>query len=121
VRRALIGKLIPNGLVVQIGTRTGKGRPSPVYRLNPEAPTLDSIAESFGTLDWHERTAERIEREREAFREVQRQKAERTKAANANWSQETSEEIDKLMNPDPFEVRAAKRVYRRSFADSMSW
>jgi hypothetical protein len=44
------------------------------HLLNPDAPLLDDVAESFGLLDWQERTAERYEREREGYREVQRQR-----------------------------------------------
>src|SRR6267142_3135205 len=61
VRRTLETKLVPNGLVSESGTRSGKGRPSPVYRLSADAPGLDGVAESFGVLDWYERTADRYE------------------------------------------------------------
>jgi len=70
VTRVLRDKLLPNRLVVACGNRRTKGRPSVAYRLNLDGPLLDEIAESFGLLDWQERTAERYEREREGYREV---------------------------------------------------
>jgi predicted transcriptional regulator len=72
LRRVLAEKLVPNGLVVAEVDSAGRGRPAQVYRLDPNV-SLDEIAESFGVLGWHERTAERYERERAGFREVQRQ------------------------------------------------
>ncbi len=103
IRKRAMPKLIEHGLIEQ-GTRpaTGRGRPALTYRLSPNAPSLDDVAERLGVLDWHERTAERHERERAGYREVQRQKAERTKQCNANWSREMAAEIDALMHPDPF-------------------
>jgi hypothetical protein len=74
VNRVLKDKLVPNRLVVASESRPSKGRPSVAYRLNLDGPLLDEIAESFGLLDWQERTAERYEREREGYREVQRQR-----------------------------------------------
>ena len=63
----------------------------------PEArPSPDS--DPWGGSASEPATAE----ERAGYREVQRQKAERTKAKNvAEWD-ETVDQIDNLMNPDPF-------------------
>lgn len=121
VNRALRDRLLPNRLVVQSESRTTKGRPSPIYRLNPEAPSLDERAESFGVLDWQERTSERYERERGGYREVQRQReqavreqheAARKKAAE-EWAiqrangafdpfEDPIETLDTPKIPDPF-------------------
>ncbi|MGE2717572.1 hypothetical protein ACQI4L_26215 [Mycolicibacterium litorale] len=77
VRAVVANKLEPHGLVLQSGVRAGKGRPTPTYRLNPEAPSLDEIAEQLGVADWTDRTADRYQRERGGFREVQRQRQAR--------------------------------------------
>jgi hypothetical protein len=78
VTRVLRDKLLPNRLVVACGNRRTKGRPSVACRLNLDGPLLDEIAGSFGLLDWHERTAERYERERGGYRELQCQREQRT-------------------------------------------
>lgn len=72
VRRVLDTKLVSNGLVEESGSRPGRGRPASMYRLSANAPRLDDVAESFGVLDWQSRTADRYERERAGYREVQR-------------------------------------------------
>lgn len=100
VRRTLT-KLVANGVAEVTGTRQSKGRPSPVYALSEASPSLDSIAEAYGTLDWHERTAKRAEQERAGFAEVQRQQAERAKAGNTSLD-EIADQLHQLMNPDAF-------------------
>jgi hypothetical protein len=77
VNRVLKDKLVPNRLVVASESQPTKGRPSLAYRLNLDGPLLDDVAESFGLLDWQERTAERYERERGGYRELQRQRVQR--------------------------------------------
>jgi predicted ArsR family transcriptional regulator len=79
IRRVLDTKLVANRLAVAETRATGRGRPAKGYRLDPSAgrDRMDEIAESFGVLDWHERTAERYERERGGYREVQRQRQQR--------------------------------------------
>jgi hypothetical protein len=77
VNRVLKDKLVPNRLVAASASRPSKRRPSLAYRLNLDGPLLDDIAESFGLLDWQERTAERYERERGGYRELQRQREQR--------------------------------------------
>lgn len=74
VRAAVTNKLEPHSLVTRAGTRTSRGRPAPTFRLNPEAPTLDDVAERLDVSDWADRTADRYRRERGGFREVQRQR-----------------------------------------------
>lgn len=113
VNRALDTKLVAHGLVSASGTRSGKGRPAPTFRQDPGAPRLDDIAARFGVLDWHERTADRYDREREGYREVQRQMQERSaERSDAEWSA-VVERLDALRSPlahplcDPFETAIA--------------
>ncbi|MGH3894785.1 MAG: hypothetical protein ACRDTW_24750 [Rhodococcus qingshengii] len=75
-RRNLDERLVPNGLVMK-----ADGRPA-VYSVDPtaDADRLDRIAESFGTLDWQHRTAERHERERAGFAELLRQQEQQQQA-----------------------------------------
>ncbi|MGB3230712.1 MAG: hypothetical protein WBB57_07525 [Mycobacterium sp.] len=77
VRAVVTNKLEPHGLVTQSGIRSGRGRPTPTFRLNPEAPTLDDIAERLDVADWADRTTARYSRERGGFREVHRQRQAR--------------------------------------------
>jgi DNA-binding transcriptional ArsR family regulator len=97
--RVLRDKLLPNGLVTEAGVRSTRGRPSVVYQLADAA--LDEIAESFGVLDWHERTADRYERERGGYRELQRQREQRDREKHeAEWKPAE----DGWWIPDPFAV-----------------
>lgn len=101
VNRALQDKLVPNRLVVVSGSRPTKGRPIALYGLNPDAPSLDDVAKSFGVLDWQERTAERYERERGGYRAVQRQRDQRDlEKPEAEWKPAE----DGWWIPDPFAV-----------------
>ncbi|SOJ53584.1 hypothetical protein MSIMFB_01084 [Mycobacterium simulans] len=88
IRRALDTKLVASGLVVSETRQGGRGRPAKLYQLDPSAgrERMDQIAESFGVLDWYDRTAERYERERSGYREAQRQRAERDAARFAATS-----------------------------------
>jgi predicted transcriptional regulator len=79
-----LSKLTANGLAVAKSVSGGRGRPSKVYQLDPYV-SLDEVAESFGVLDWHERTAGRYERERGGYREVQRQQEQRQ---HERWERE---------------------------------
>jgi predicted ArsR family transcriptional regulator len=94
IRRVLDTKLVPNGLVTVEAARSGRGRPAKVYRLDPSAgrDRMDAIAESCGVLDWHERTADRYDRERAAYREIERQRWEqqrqRQSQVDADWANE---------------------------------
>jgi len=75
--RKNLAKLESHDLVMQTGTRAeGRGKPAATYRLDPQG-RLDAVAHEYGTTDWHDRTAERYNRERDGFAEVQRQKANR--------------------------------------------
>ncbi|NVN51306.1 hypothetical protein [Mycolicibacterium hippocampi] len=67
VRRTLDGKLVTNQLAVR-----SDGRPS-TYRIDPSSD-LDRVAAGYGVTDWYERTAERYDRERAAFTELNRMK-----------------------------------------------
>jgi hypothetical protein len=101
VNRVLKDKLVSNRLVVASESRPSKGRPSVAYRLNLDGPLLDDIAESFGLRDWQERTAERYERERGGYRELQRQREQR---ALEKREAESKPAEDRWRIPDPFAV-----------------
>jgi predicted transcriptional regulator len=93
-------KLTANGLAVVKCVSVGRGRPSKVYQLD-QCAILDDVAASFGVLDWHERTAERYERERGGYREVQRQREQRKREQHAAaWKPAE----DGWWIPDPFAV-----------------
>jgi hypothetical protein len=93
-------KLTVNGLAVSKSGESGGGRPSKVYQLD-QCAILDDVAASFGVLDWYERTAERYERERGGYREVQRQREQRDlEKHEADWKPAE----DGWWNPDPFAV-----------------
>jgi DNA-binding PadR family transcriptional regulator len=103
IRTALDTKLVANRLVTVSSLSSGRGRPAKVYRLDPSAgrALMDEIAESFGAFDWHERTAERYERERAGYRDVQRQQAERE---DARFRTAWKPAEDGWWLPDPWRV-----------------
>ena len=77
VRRTLGTKLVPHELAHESGARSSgdRGKPPATYQVNPDG-RLSRVAEEYGVADWHDRTAERYERERAGYREVQRQRQE---------------------------------------------
>jgi hypothetical protein len=107
IRRVLDTKLVPNGLVSAALDSSGRGRPAKVYRPDPSAgrDRMDAIAESFGVIGWHERTAERYERERAGYREAERQRwerqRERQRQENACWADELVLWLSKVGTPAP--------------------
>jgi predicted ArsR family transcriptional regulator len=87
VRRTLDTKLVPNQLAKESGTRSaGKGRPSVTYQVVvSDQRQLDLIADEFGVIDWHERTADRYDRERAGYRaarEIRNQERQQAEGAD---------------------------------------
>jgi predicted ArsR family transcriptional regulator len=81
--RRTVKKLVQHRLVRETGARsTGIGRPSTSYEIEPDT-RLDDVAEELGVMDWHEKTADRYERERAGHAEVLRQRTEATEAKAA--------------------------------------
>lgn len=78
VRRTL-NKLVDHRLALVSGAKATARRPAATYQVDP-AGSLGAVADEYGTTDWHERTAERYDRERAGYAEVRRQ---RTKTAPA--------------------------------------
>lgn len=71
--RRNLDRLVKNGMAFR-----APGRPAK-YRINPEvaADDLNELAAQYGVLDWQERTADRYQRERDGYAEVQRQRKQR--------------------------------------------
>lgn len=67
-------KLEASRLVTKTGTKPTGRKPAITYRINPDG-RLDDVAEEHNVSDWHERTTERYDRERQGYAEVQRQRA----------------------------------------------
>lgn len=114
LRRVLTEKLVPNGLVTAKLESAGRGRPAKVYQLDPYA-SLDDIAESFGVLGWHDRTAERYERERGGFREFQRQIAERKRTKEDREQPRRRAEWEAFVNSLPKRKPGKAKLIRDPF------